>query len=127
MLKPFYESRPSNLCEFVIPLTVRISEFLGFSTRFVRSSEMGTAGAKTERLVNITRAMSCSTYLSGPSAKAYLEESLFASSNVSLEYAVYDFPEYPQLHHDYDPSLSIIDLLFMAGSKASDYLGATRK
>jgi hypothetical protein len=124
LLQPFYESHPSTLCEFIIPLTIQISQFLGFQTRFMRSSEMNISGGKTERLVNIVNSVSCSRYLSGPSAQGYLEEERFNASGISLEYADYNFPEYPQLHHAFEPHLSIIDLLFMTGPQAIKYLGA---
>jgi hypothetical protein len=123
MLKPFYETHPDKLCEFIIPLTICISEFLGLQTRFMRSSEMNISGGQTERLVNIVNAVGCSRYLSGPSAKSYIDASEFAASGITLEYAHYDFPEYPQLHPPFEPQLSIIDLLFMVGPRAVDYLG----
>lgn len=127
ILQPFYQSHPETLCELVIPLTIRLAEFMGFSTKFLRSSEMGIGGGQTERLVNIARANSCSHYISGPSARSYLDESQFSASGISLEYAVYDYPEYPQLHKPFEPQVSILDLLFMVGPNAAEYLSLPKQ
>jgi hypothetical protein len=35
---------------------------------------------------------------------------------------VYDYPEHEQLHPPYDPQVSILDLLFMKGPEAGDYI-----
>jgi len=126
MLQPFYDSHPETLCDLVIPLTIRISEFLGFSTRFLRSSDISIGGSQTERLVNIVKANSCSHYISGPSARSYLDETQFASSGISLQYVVYDYPEYAQLHKPFEPQVSIIDLLFMVGPNAAKYIGTDK-
>jgi hypothetical protein len=61
-------------------------------------------------------------YISGPAARDYLEEDKLAKAGISLEYMVYDYPEYPQLYPPYDPSVSIIDLLFMTGPQAGKYI-----
>ena len=36
------------------------------------------------------------------------------------------YPEYPQLHGDYIPNLSIVDLLMNCGERAADYLWGYR-
>ncbi|MGA7193893.1 MAG: WbqC family protein, partial [Anaerolineales bacterium] len=60
-------------------------------------------------------------YISGPSARDYIEAEKFAAANISLEYIQYDYPEYPQLYPPYDPFVTVLDLLFMVGSDASQY------
>ena len=127
ILQPYYESHPETLCDMVIPLTIRLSEYLGFSTKFLRSSEMNVGGSQTERLVNIVKENSCSHYISGPSAKSYLDETQFTTAGLSLEYAVYDYPEYPQLHKPFESQVSIVDLLFMVGPRAAEYIGSNKQ
>jgi hypothetical protein len=89
----------------------------------MRSSEIGgITGVKTERLIQILTAVGTTHYISGPSAKDYIDIKQFEEAGISLEYMVYDYPEYPQLFPPYDPQVSILDLLFMVGSKAPDYI-----
>ena len=126
ILQPFYESRPESLCDITIPLTIRIAQFMGFSTRFLRSSEMNVDGGQTERLINIVKATSCSHYISGPSAKDYIDETQFDTAGISLQYAVYNYPEYRQLCVPFNPQVSIVDLLFMLGPSADTCFGSSR-
>ena len=93
------------------------------ATRFLRSSELsGIDGQKTERLIQILAQVGATHYISGPSARDYIEAGAFQRAGISLEYMSYDYPEYPQLYPPYDPFVSILDLLFMTGDKAMDYI-----
>ena len=57
-----------------------------------------------------------------PSAKDYIDPEQFAQAGISLEYMVYDYPEYEQLYPPFEPQVSVLDLLFMCGPKALDYI-----
>lgn len=123
LLEAFYAARPERLVDFTIETTLALATALGIShTRFVRSSELGITAGRTERIVRILEHLSATHYISGPSAKAYLEEAMFAEAKIGLEYMVYDYPEYEQLYPPYDPGVSVLDLLFMKGPEAPEYI-----
>jgi hypothetical protein len=123
VLAPFWESRPEWLADFTIDLTVAIARELGIGhTRFLRSSELGVTGTKTERLLAVLAKVGADRYLSGPSARDYIDAAAFERAGIGLEYMVYDYPEYPQLHPPYDPQVSILDLLFMTGPEAGRWI-----
>jgi hypothetical protein len=123
MLEPYYQEDAPLLCEYLIQLTVAISEKLGIrDTQFRRSSELGGEGSKTDRLISLLRSVGATHYISGPAAKAYLEEPKFQMADISLEYMDYSYREYDQLHPPFDPHVSVLDLLFMAGPLAPDYI-----
>jgi hypothetical protein len=122
LLEPFYQRHDVFLADFTIDLTVALARALGIQhTRFVRSSEIVQTGQKTDRLVQILVQLGAEHYISGPSAKNYIENDKFAAAGISLEYMEYNYPEYPQLHPPFDPNLSILDLLFMTGPDAMRY------
>ena len=95
---------------------------LGIERPLRMSREYQASGAKTERLIEILRQAGATAYLSGPSAREYLQPELFERAGIRLEYKVYDYPEYEQLHPPFDGAVSIIDLLFMTGAAAGAYL-----
>jgi hypothetical protein len=122
-LERTYASPPRLLADFTIATSIELAAFLGItSTRFLRSSELEVAGRRTDRLLAILRQLGATHYLSGPSAKDYIEEEKFADAGIALEWMVYDYPEYPQLHPPFDPNVSALDLLFMAGEDAGRYI-----
>jgi len=122
LLRAHYASPPQRLVDFTIPLLEAVAHELGIKTRFLRASELGVSGAKTDRLLAVLEAVGARHYLSGPAAKAYLDEPLLADRGISVEYMTYDYPAYPQLHGEYDPAVSIVDLLFMTGPAAGAHI-----
>jgi hypothetical protein len=119
VVEGLFAKRYERLVDLTVESTITLARSLGIThTRFVRSSELDIGGGKTERLVNITKHLGADRYLSGPSARDYLEPQLFADAGVALDYKVYDYVEYEQLHPPYDPQVSILDLLFMKGPNA---------
>lgn len=109
-----------RLVDLDIESTIAIATALGIDgTRFVRASELGVDGGKTERLVRITQHLGATRYLSGPSARDYIDAQLFADAAVTLDYKVYDYPPYEQLHPPFEPQVSVLDLMFMHGPAAA--------
>lgn len=123
LLEDFYGRRGDNLADFTIELTVALAWELGLTrTRFLRSSALGVEGTKTERLLALLAAVGADHYISGPSARAYIDEEKVAAAGVTLEYMEYDYPEYEQLYPPYDPFVSVLDLLFMKGEEAGEWV-----
>lgn len=124
LLAALYNRQDEFLADFTIETTIAIARELGIAhTRFMRSSEIqGISGQKTDRLIEILLAVGAKHYISGPSARDYIENEKFEAAGISLEYMEYNYPEYPQLHPPYDPYVSILDLLFMTGSQAPNHI-----
>jgi hypothetical protein len=124
LLESFYQRHDTLLADFTIDTTIAIARELGIShTRFIRSSEIpGIDGQKTDRLIQILTRVGTTHYISGPSAKGYIEEDKFAQAGITLEYMSYNYPEYPQLYPPYDWQVSIVDLLFMTGPGALKFI-----
>lgn len=123
ILEPFYHQTTEFLADFTIELTIALARAMGIShTHFTRSSSFDVNGIKTDRLIELLAQVGASDYLSGPSAQDYLEADKFAAAGINLAYIVYNYPEYPQLYPPYDPQVSILDLLFMTGPEALQYI-----
>jgi len=120
LLEEKYGTHPEYLADFTTDLTVLLARTLGIAhTRFLRSSELeGVSGAKTERLISILQKVGATHYISGPSARDYIEEDLFRAAGITLEYMAYNYPEYEQLYPPFEAQVSVLDLLFMTGPNA---------
>jgi len=100
-----------------------LCRILGIRTPLSWSWDFDLAPGRSERLLSVCRQLGAETYLSGPSAAAYLDEGLFRRAGVRIEYVDYSgYPEYPQLYPPYESRVSVIDLLLNVGSAASAYL-----
>ena len=72
----------------------------------------------TARLVELCRSVKATHYLTGPSAKNYLDMEQFFNSGIEVIWMSYNhYPEYPQPWGTFVHQVSIIDLLFNIGSK----------
>lgn len=120
LVEEFYAKKPEMLSDFTIDTTISLARTMGIEhTRFLRSSKIeGVEGARTDRLISILKKVGASRYISGPSAKDYIEVEKFAEAGIELQYMEYDYPEYPQLYPPFDPQVSILDTLFMMGTDA---------
>ena len=100
-----------------------ICRMLGIRTAVSWSMDYHLSGEKTERLVDLCRQAGATNYISGPSAKAYLDEELFRRQGIAVTYMDYSgYPEYRQLYPPFEPAVSIIDLIFNAGPDAIKYM-----
>lgn len=100
-----------------------ICDVLGIRRKLSWSSDYPATGDRTERLVSLCSATGATTYLSGPSARDYMELELFQHAGVDVEFADYSgYPEYPQLHPPFEHGVTILDLLFNVGADAPRFL-----
>ena len=84
---------------------------------------LSACGGQTERLVDLCKQVGATRYLSGPSARDYLDEGLFAREGIEVTYIDYTgYPEYRQLHPPFEHGVSILDLLFNEGPNASSFM-----
>ncbi len=102
-----------------------VCEYLKIATPLRLSTDVPAAGNRTERLVNLVRAVGGSCYLSGPSADTYLDKDLFAKAGIRLEYKSYDYPAYPQLWGSFEGAVSVLDLIANCGPGAGALMRST--
>lgn len=101
----------------------RICGLLAIRTTFADAAAYPDAGEKSERVVSLCNAVGATRYLSGPAARTYLDEDLFAQRGVEVAYIDYaGYPEYDQVNPPFDHAVSVLDLLFCAGERAPEFM-----
>jgi hypothetical protein len=100
-----------------------ICELLDVRTTLAWSTDYRAEGTKTDRLISLCAAAGATSYLSGPTARSYLEETQFVQAGIELRYMDYlGYPEYEQLHPPFEHDVSVIDLLVHTGPAAGNHL-----
>ena len=103
-----------------------LARLLGITTPMRRSSSFAAEGRKTDRLVSLCKTVGATHYLSGPSARDYIEPEKFETAGIELEWMDYSgYREYPQLHGAFEPAVSVLDLIFNVGDEALTYVRRT--
>jgi len=96
---------------------------LGITTHITSSRDYELADDRVERLVGICKQASADTYLSGPAARGYLDETCFTEVGMHVEWMSYDgYPEYPQLFPPFEHGVTILDLLFNVGPEHAAFM-----
>ena len=126
-----YESLEMD-CPFLSQVNERfittISALLGIQTKISRSSDFELIEGKSERLLAICLQAKATHYLSGPAAKAYLDEDLFKRNGIKILWMDYsDYVEYPQLYPPFEHAVSILDLIFNTGPRACNFMKSFQK
>jgi WbqC-like protein family len=99
------------------------TKILNVNTKFRNSLDYDLKGEKTDRLIDLLEKTGAKTYVSGPSARNYLDTKRFTEIGVELIYKDYSgYPEYKQLYQPFEHAVSILDLLFNTGERAPYYI-----
>lgn len=100
-----------------------ICAYLGIETTISNSWDYRLASGRSERLLDLCLQSGATEYVSGPSAKSYLDEGLFREKGIRVTWFDYDgYPEYPQLWGEFSHGVTILDLLFNCGRSSPDYM-----
>jgi hypothetical protein len=109
----------TKIADLNVFATKLIAEALGISAEWHRSSDLRQAGGKNgERAINLCKVLGCDYFINGPTARAFMDASLFRENGIKLDYMSYDYPEYEQLHQPFVHEVTVLDLIFNAGPNA---------
>lgn len=123
-LEPLYLGKPfKTLSGLNRTLIEAVCGYLGISTIISNSWDYDLGEGKTERLVRLCQQAGAGVYLSGPAARAYLDERLFNEAGIEVRWFDYSgYPSYPQLWGEFVHGVSIFDLLFNCGKSSPEYM-----
>lgn len=100
----------------------RIARHLDIDTPVLRSSRMRAQGRASARLLALVQEAGGTHYVTGHGAANYLDHDLFESAGIEVEYMDYAKKPYPQKYGDFDPYVTILDLIASTGAEAKEYL-----
>lgn len=119
----YLDSTEDSLSRINYRFITAICELLGIRTKISWSMDYKLAEGKNERLIGLCVSAGADHYISGPSARSYIDERLFADAGISVSYINYSgYPEYRQLYGPFEHGVSILDLLFNEGPDAPAYM-----
>jgi hypothetical protein len=123
-LQPLYFAEPpTHLSQLNHRFIEAICVFLGINTTISNSWDYPLTEGKTVRLADLCVSALGDEYISGPSAKDYIEEDVFSERGIKLTWFDYSgYPSYPQLWGDFTHGVSILDLLFNCGDDSHRHM-----
>lgn len=114
-LEKLYELTGDRLVEFTKASIDMLLHLFDIPIPCVLSSSLKPVGHKNELLVDILRKVGATHYLSGIGARDYFDPVPFSEAGIDVVWQDFKHPVYPQMHGEFVPFLSSIDLLFNCG------------
>jgi hypothetical protein len=111
-----------RLVDLDIATTDWLANEFAIGTPRHRASQLGIEGDRNTRLINFCRHFQATRYISGDAARDYLDVAQFAAAGIEVAWHAYQHPQYPQLHGNFVPYLSALDLLLNVGPAANQFL-----
>ena len=127
-LEPLYaQDVPAMLSDLNRRFMEAICRALGIHTPIRNSWDYVLEDGKSERLAGLCEQAGGTDYVSGPAARDYLDESVFAARGLRVHWFDYSgYPEYPQLWGPFTHGVTVLDLLFNCGAEAPRYMKHVR-
>ena len=127
-LEPLYGAEPpTHLSQLNRRLIEAVCAYLGIKTTISNSWDYPLSEGKSERIADLCAAAGGAEYISGPTAKDYIQEAIFAERGIALTWFDYtQYPSYPQLWGNFTHGVTILDLLFNCGKDSYRYMRFVR-
>jgi hypothetical protein len=128
LTKAYDALESNNLSSINTQLIREVCNHLEIDTKISSSLEYSTSENPSTRLAQICLESEAGVYVSGPSARDYIETSVFEDREIEIEWFHYDnFPEYPQLWGKFESHVSVIDSIMNCGPHPENFLRGTKK
>ena len=123
-LMDMYSKNWEKICDFNIEFIKQCCSYLEIKTKIIRASELNPEGKRSELLLDICKKLDAKKYISGPTAKIYLDndKEIFQKAEIMIEYHDYKQPIYKQRGKKFLDKLSILDLIFNEKHNAKKFI-----
>jgi len=124
LVKAVFDANPITIGELSKSSMMILCSYFRLNEQkyFVSSSSLPVQGSGSQRVLDIVKHFSGSRYITGHGAANYLNHKAFAIAGVQVEYMNYRKHPYPQLHGDFTPYVSALDLVANVGSDGLKFI-----
>jgi len=125
--KYFIEALYDQKFDLLVDINTKIIQYvmnkLDIECKILFSSKLNVSETGSDRVLQICKILNADVYISGTVwAKEHLKLDDFKENDIEIKFQNFQHPKYSQLHGDFIPNMSIIDLLFNEGNKSREIL-----
>lgn len=118
-----------GLALFTVDLIKVLCKAFSVTASFVLASSLQVDGVRSDKLVNIMKALGAKSYISPIGSTEYIRSDYptFKSAGVSVFFQNYQHPEYTQVYKPFLPYACALDLLFNEGADSKAIIRSGRR
>lgn len=122
-IKAILQQKHTKLAKLNFELIQALGSMLGCSSPLHLASTLPVQNENpTQRLIEISRHFEANLYLSGSEGRNYLDQTYFLDASIKLMFQHVQPPVYPQMHGEFIPYLSVLDVLLNIGEDAKEII-----
>lgn len=111
-----------KLVDLNMHMTNYMLQQLDIKSEIISSSSIELQSKKSDLVLEICKLYNATTYISGAFGRDYLDLNSFEEANIKVVFQDYNHPVYDQMHGDFMPYMSVIDLLFNKGPESKNII-----
>jgi WbqC-like protein family len=129
MVREVYSRDHGNIGALARASMLALADYfsLGDSSKFSDVTKLQIYGSSTGRVLAVAKHFEADTYITGHGASRYLDHVEFERQGISVDYINYRCTPYPQLHGEFTPYVSALDLVANCGKKGIQYICSSTK
>lgn len=127
LVERVYREPANTICDVATASMMAVHSYFEFThpLRFDWASRLGIGGESSARVLAVVKHLGGDVYITGHGARRYLDHEWFEREGVRVEYMDYQKHPYPQLHGDFTPFVSILDLIANVGKSGLQHINSS--
>lgn len=121
-LEDTYKKEWHSLADLNLCMLKWFLDVLGIKVPVERMGQYNFKGTKSDLVLNMCKQLKASTYIFGALGKDYADVNKFDQEKIEVIFQEYNHPTYNQLHGDFLPYMSTLDLLFNEGPNSLEVI-----
>lgn len=127
LVEDTFDANPKSVGDLSRLSIMILCDYFGLNRQgnFQGIQSLGIPGAGSDRVLKIVLHLEGDTYITGHGARQYLDHEAFERADVSVRYMNYRCSPYPQLHGEFTPFVSALDLVANCGVEGEKLIRST--
>lgn len=127
LVKDTFDANPKFIGDLSRLSMLILADYFDLKPRecFQDIQELGISGAGSSRVLEIVLRLGGNTYVTGHGARNYLDHEAFERVGVDVQYMNYSCSQYQQLHGQFTPYVSALDLVANCGVEGRNLIQPT--
>lgn len=122
ILEDIYTRKWHRLVELNEYMLVVFLDLLGIRTTISSAADWNFEGSKSDLVLDMCNQVGATHYIFGSQGVNYAEKEKFQMKGIKIEFQQYKHPVYKQMHGDFSPNMSVLDLLLNCGDESYEIL-----